>query len=68
MKSIKESKSVSYTESVHPVVEQMEKEWPEMTKEFKKYNVNNMSCSYINNTIMVLVIFQLGLCYKHQMR
>ena len=36
MKSIKESKSVSYTESVHPVVEQMEKEWPEMTKEFKK--------------------------------
>ena len=36
MKSIKESKSVSYTESVHPVVEQMEKEWPEMTTEFKR--------------------------------
>ena len=36
MKSIKESKSVSYTESVHPVVEQMEKEWPEMTAEFKR--------------------------------
>ena len=36
MKSIKESKSVSYTESVHPVVEQMEKEWPEMTGEFKR--------------------------------
>ena len=36
MKSIKESKSVSYTESVHPVVEQMKKEWPEMTKEFKR--------------------------------
>ena len=36
MKTIKESKSVSYTEDVHPVVEQMEKEWPEMTKEFKK--------------------------------
>ena len=36
MKSIKESKSVSYTESVHPVVEQMEKEWPERTAEFKR--------------------------------
>ena len=36
MKSIKESKSVSYTESVHDVVEQMEKEWPEMTAEFKR--------------------------------
>lgn len=36
MKNIKESKSVSYTEDVHPVVEQMEKEWPEMTKEFKR--------------------------------
>ena len=36
MKSIKESKSVSYTESVHPVVEQMEKEWAEMTAEFKR--------------------------------
>ena len=33
MKTIKESKSVTYTEDVHPVVEQMEKEWPEMTKE-----------------------------------
>ena len=36
MKNIKESKSVSYTEDVHPVVEQMETEWPEMTKEFKR--------------------------------
>jgi len=36
MKTIKESKSVSYTEDVHPIVEQMEKEWPEMTKEFKR--------------------------------
>tara|TARA_A100001201_G_scaffold22107_3_gene24838 strand:- start:2752 stop:3135 length:384 start_codon:yes stop_codon:yes gene_type:complete len=36
MKTIKESKSVSYTEDVHPVVEQMEKEWPQMTKEFKR--------------------------------
>ena len=36
MKNIKESKSVSYTESAHPVVEQMEKEWPEMTAEFKR--------------------------------
>jgi hypothetical protein len=36
MKNIKESKSVTYTEDVHPVVEQMEKEWPEMTKEFKR--------------------------------
>tara|TARA_A100001201_G_scaffold138648_1_gene129763 strand:+ start:1285 stop:1668 length:384 start_codon:yes stop_codon:yes gene_type:complete len=36
MKTIKESKSVTYTEDVHPIVEQMEKEWPEMTKEFKR--------------------------------
>ena len=36
MKNIKESKSVSYTESAHPIVEQMEKEWPEMTAEFKR--------------------------------
>ena len=36
MKNIKESKSVSYAEDVHPVVEQMETEWPEMTKEFKR--------------------------------
>ena len=36
MKNIKESKSVSYTENVHPVVEQMESEWPEMTTEFKR--------------------------------
>ena len=36
MKTIKESKSVTYTEDVHPVVEQMEKEWPEMTMEFKR--------------------------------
>ena len=36
MKTIKESKSVTYTEDVHPVVEQMEKEWPERTKEFKR--------------------------------
>ena len=36
MKSIKESKSLSYTENVHPIVEQMEKEWPEMTTEFKR--------------------------------
>ena len=36
MKNIKESNTVSYTENVHPVVEQMEKEWPQMTKEFKR--------------------------------
>ena len=36
MKNIKESKSVSYTEDVHPIVEQMETEWPEMTKEFRR--------------------------------
>jgi len=35
-KTIKESKTVTYTDDVHPVVEQMESEWPEMTKEFKK--------------------------------
>ena len=36
MKDIKESKSVTYTEDTHPVVEQMEKEWPEMTAEFRR--------------------------------
>jgi hypothetical protein len=39
MKNIKESNTVSYTEGsrpVHPVVEQMEEEWPEMTTEFKR--------------------------------
>jgi len=36
MKTIKESKNVAYADDVHPVVEQMEKEWPEMTKEFKR--------------------------------
>ena len=36
MKTIKESKNVTYADDVHPVVEQMEKEWPEMTKEFKR--------------------------------
>jgi hypothetical protein len=36
MKNIKESNTVSYTDNVHPVVEQMEKEWPEMTAEFKR--------------------------------
>ena len=39
MKSIKESKSVSYTESDNTVVEQMEKEWPEMTAEFKRLQI-----------------------------
>ena len=33
MKVIKDSKNMSKSESI---VEQMEKEWPEMTKEFKK--------------------------------
>jgi|TARA_B100000700_G_scaffold303706_1_gene375508 hypothetical protein len=37
MKNIKESNTVEYTkEEVHPVVEQMEKEWPEMTAEFRR--------------------------------
>ena len=36
MKNIKESKSVEYSEPEHPIVEQMEKEWPEMTAEFRR--------------------------------
>ena len=37
MKNINESNTVEYTkEEVHPVVEQMEKEWPEMTAEFRR--------------------------------
>ena len=39
-KTIKESKNVTYADDVHPVVEQMEKEWPEMTKEFKRLQRN----------------------------
>ena len=34
-KTIKES-STYITEKSHPIVEQMEKEWPEMTDEFKR--------------------------------
>ena len=38
MKTIKESKTkVEYTDGeIHPIVDQMEEEWPEMTKEFKR--------------------------------
>ena len=37
MKNIKESSTVEYTkDEAHPVVEQMEKEWPEMTAEFRR--------------------------------
>ena len=38
MKTIKESKTkVEYTDGeIHPIVDQMEEEWPKMTKEFKR--------------------------------
>ena len=38
MKTIKESKiKVEYTDGeIHPIVDQMEEEWPKMTKEFKR--------------------------------
>ena len=38
MNNIKESKTkVEYTDGeVHPIVDQMEEEWPKMTKEFKR--------------------------------
>ena len=38
MSNIKESNTkVEYTDvDIHPIVEQMEKEWPEMTKEFRR--------------------------------
>ena len=38
MKVIKEAKTkVEYTDGeIHPIVEQMEEEWPKMTKEFKR--------------------------------
>ena len=35
MMNIKE-RELGVTEDIHPVVEQMEKEWPVMTKEFKR--------------------------------
>ena len=36
MKIIKDSKNMSKVAKVESVIEQMEREWPEMTKEFKK--------------------------------
>ena len=38
MNNIKESKTkVEYTDGeIHPIVDQMEEEWPKMTKEFKR--------------------------------
>jgi len=38
MKTIKEAKNkVEYTDGeIHPIVDQMEEEWPKMTKEFKR--------------------------------
>jgi hypothetical protein len=38
MKTIKEAKTkVEYTDGeIHPIVDQMEEEWPKMTKEFKR--------------------------------
>jgi hypothetical protein len=36
MKVIKDSKNMSKVAKVESVIEQMEREWPEMTKEFKK--------------------------------
>ena len=66
MKVIKEKSSYesitgeySPQEPTKTVVQQMEREWPEMTKELKGYNENNMNCSYTNNTIMVLAIYRL---------
>ena len=64
MKVIKDSKNM--TAKVESVIEQMEQEWPEMTKEFKKIQREQYELFYINNTIMGLVIFQLVRNYKHQ--
>ena len=36
MKVIKDTKNMSKVAKVESVIEQMEREWPEMTKEFKK--------------------------------
>ena len=37
MSNIKESKTkVEYSENIHPIVKQMEDEWPEMTAEFRR--------------------------------
>ena len=36
MKVIKDTKNMSKIAKVESIIEQMEKEWPEMTKEFKK--------------------------------
>ena len=41
------------------VISLMEKEWPEMTKEFKNYKGNNTNCFYINNMITVLATYRL---------
>ena len=36
MKIIKDSKNMSKVAKAESVIEQMEREWPEMTQEFKK--------------------------------
>jgi hypothetical protein len=57
MKVIKDSKNMSKSESI---VEQMEKEWPEMTKEFKKIQREQYE--------LALVIFRLVHNYKPKKR
>ena len=57
-------KELGVPEDTHPVVEQMEKEWPVMTKEFKRLQRQQYELFLKNNMITVLVIYQLVLHYK----
>lgn len=77
MSDIKEAASYeSVTEQYAPqkptevdngdIVEMMEKEWPEMTSEFKRFSMNNMNYSVTNNMTMVQVIYLLVHNYRHQ--
>ena len=64
MKVIRDSKNmIAKAESV---IELMEKEWPEMTKEFKKIQQEQYELFLHKQHDYVPVIFQLVHNYKHQ--
>ena len=61
-KVIKDSPRVESEE--YNVIEKMEEEWPEMTKEFKKIQREQYELFFINNTIMGQEILVSELSYK----
>ena len=51
MKTIKDTPKGTHEEHTD-VVSYMENKYPKMTSEFKRFNKNNMNCSYINNKLI----------------